>query len=58
VTTLDPILAEVLACPCDAHAKLDYHEAAAELTCPVCRRIFAVRDGIPEMLLDSARRDA
>jgi uncharacterized protein YbaR (Trm112 family) len=55
MTTLDPLLAEVLACPCDAHAALTYDADASELTCVVCGRVFAVIDGIPQMLLDEAR---
>jgi uncharacterized protein YbaR (Trm112 family) len=51
---LDESLLEILACPCDAHAPL-VHEGD-ELLCTVCDRAFAIRDGIPVLLLDEARR--
>ena len=53
--TLDQTLLEILACPCDAHAPLEYDEAAAELSCTSCDRVFEVRDGIPVLLLDEAK---
>lgn len=53
--TLDQTLLEILACPCDAHAPLEYDEAAGELACTSCDRVFEVRDGIPVLLLDEAR---
>jgi uncharacterized protein len=31
-------------------------EAAGELVCSTCDRAFPVRDGIPVLLLDEARR--
>jgi uncharacterized protein YbaR (Trm112 family) len=49
---LDPILLEVLACPCPQHATLTVDEAASELVCDECARRFPVRDGIPVLLLD------
>lgn len=45
---------EVLACPCEAHGALAADESAGEIVCTVCKRRFAVRDGIPVMLLDGA----
>ncbi len=51
---LDPLLLEILACPCDAHAPLDVDAGRQLLVCTVCRRGFPVRDGIPVMLLDEA----
>lgn len=53
---LDPRLLEILACPCDAHAPLDVNEAAGTLDCPVCKRAFPVRDGIPILLLEEAEQ--
>jgi uncharacterized protein len=53
---LDPALLEILACPCEAHAPLEADEAASELLCTACDRAFPVRDGIPVLLLDEARR--
>ena len=55
MTTLDPELLAILACPCDAHGALTHDEAAAELTCTVCGRVYRVEDGIPVLLLDEAR---
>jgi uncharacterized protein YbaR (Trm112 family) len=51
---LDPVLLEVLACPCPEHAPLRVDEAASTLACTKCERTFEVRDGIPIMLLDEA----
>jgi uncharacterized protein YbaR (Trm112 family) len=56
VTTLDPDLLAILACPCDAHGRLEYDATAAELACTVCDRVYRVEDGIPVLLLDEARR--
>jgi uncharacterized protein YbaR (Trm112 family) len=58
VTTLDPQLLTILASPCDAHGPLEYDEAASELACTVCDRVYRVEDGIPVLLLDEARRRA
>ena len=54
---LAPWLLEVLACPED-HAPLRVDEAASELVCTgeSCGLAFPVRDGIPVLLLDEARR--
>ena len=52
---LDPILLEVLACPCDHHAKVRPDgEPPTALVCTRCESTFPVRDGIPVMLLDDA----
>jgi hypothetical protein len=51
---LDPLLLEILACPCEAHAALEVDAARQLLVCTVCLRGFPVRDGIPVMLLDEA----
>ena len=51
---LDPALWQVLACPCDAHGSLLADKDAGTLTCTVCGLGFAVRDGIPVMLIDQA----
>lgn len=55
MTTLDPLLREILACPTEHHAPLEYDEAAGELACTECDLVFAVdADGIPNMLVDDA----
>ena len=55
--TLDPALLELLACPASRHP-LRLDEAAAELVCtdPGCGLAYPVRDGIPVLLVDEARR--
>jgi uncharacterized protein len=53
---LDPTLLEILRCPDEHHAELTYDEQAQTLTCTECRRVFEIRDGIPVLLLDEARR--
>ncbi len=51
---LDPLLLEILACPCEVHAPLEVDAVRGLLVCTSCRRGFPVRDGIPVMLLDEA----
>ncbi|WP_239308140.1 MULTISPECIES: Trm112 family protein [unclassified Frankia] len=54
--SLDPLLLEILACPCPAHAPLRAETLAGEpvLVCTSCGLAFPVRDEIPVMLLDEA----
>ncbi len=53
-------LLEVLACPSDDHAPLEYLEPVdgaggeGELVCTSCRSRFPIRNGIPVLLLDDA----
>jgi uncharacterized protein len=55
---LDPMLLEILACPCDQHAPLRVgtrdDPSAEVLECTRCRSRFPVRDDIPVLLLDEA----
>ncbi len=53
---LDPLLLEILACPCPQHAPLrqDMLAGAPVLVCTSCNLAFPVRDDIPVMLLDEA----
>lgn len=52
---LDATLLEILVCPaCRARVRVD--DAASELVCTGCGLIYPVRDGIPVMLVDEARR--
>ena len=53
---LDPALLAILACPDTHHSPLVVDEAASGLVCSNCDRAFPVRDGIPVLLLDEARR--
>lgn len=50
---LDPLLIEVLACPQDKGPLL-YFEDEERLYNPRLHRSYAVRDGIPVMLIDEA----
>ena len=51
---LDPLLLEILACPCEHHAPLAVDAPASALVCTRCATSFPVREGIPVMLLDEA----
>jgi uncharacterized protein YbaR (Trm112 family) len=52
---LDASLLEILVCPaCRAEVRAD--EAANELVCQGCGLAYPVRDDIPVMLVDEARR--
>ncbi|MCK9922531.1 Trm112 family protein [Frankia sp. AgPm24] len=54
--SLDPLLLEILACPCSKHGELrpDQLDGAPVLVCLACGLAFPVRDDIPVMLLDEA----
>lgn len=52
---LDPSLLEILACP-DCRSPLDADDAASELVCTGCGLAYPVRDDIPVLLIDEARR--
>jgi len=51
---LDPLLLEILACPCEHHAPVSVDVPGSALVCTRCATSFPVRDGIPVMLLDEA----
>lgn len=52
---LDPKLLEILACPnCRADLRVD--DAANELVCTGCGYAYPVRDDIPVLLIDEARK--
>ena len=53
---IDPALWELLACPCPAHGDVVFDAGSAEIVCSVCGLRFPIRDGIPVMLLDEARK--
>jgi len=53
---MDAALLDILRCPDEHHAELTYDASAQTLTCTECRRIFEIRDGIPVLLLDEARK--
>jgi uncharacterized protein len=52
---LDPGLLEILVCP-DCRAPVAVDEGASELVCTGCGLAYPVRDDIPVMLVDEARR--
>ena len=54
-SAIDPKLLEILECPL-CKGPLVYRREAAELVCKADRLGFPVKDGIPVMLEDEARR--
>jgi uncharacterized protein YbaR (Trm112 family) len=52
---MDPKLLEILVCPL-CKGPLTYRKEARELICKADRLAFPIRDGIPVMLVDEARR--
>ncbi|MCC7284097.1 MAG: Trm112 family protein [Acetobacteraceae bacterium] len=55
MTTVDPKLLEILVCPL-TKAPLRYDAAAQELVCEKARLAYPIRDGIPIMLVEEARK--
>ncbi len=49
---LSPELISILRCP---KCKGVLREGPAQLTCPTCKLVFSVEDGIPNMLIEDAR---
>jgi uncharacterized protein YbaR (Trm112 family) len=54
---LDPKLLELIVCPA-CHAGLAVDDAAGELVCSGCGLAYPVRDDIPVLLVDEARKPA
>ena len=52
---LDPALLEIIVCP-DCRGALAVDDAASELVCTGCGLAYPVRDDIPVLLVDEARR--
>lgn len=52
---MDAKLLDILVCPI-CKGPLVYRKAEQELVCRPCRLAFPVRDGIPVMLEDEARK--
>ena len=52
---VDPKLLEILVCPV-AHVPLRYDAAKQELVSDQAKLAYPIRDGIPIMLADEARR--
>lgn len=51
--TLDPQLLAILVCP-RCKGELAYREKEQTLDCQSCKLRYAIRDGIPVMLIDEA----
>jgi len=57
VAAISPHLLEVAACPsCRAKLAIDYEAATLVCTNQACGLIYPVRDGIPILLVEEARR--
>jgi len=54
-SAIDPRLLEILVCPL-CKEPLVYRKAEAELVCKADRLAYPVKDGIPVMLEDDARK--
>ena len=52
---VDPKLLEILVCPL-CKGKLTYRKEASEIVCKVDRLGYPVKDGIPVMLEEEARK--
>ncbi len=48
-------LLDILVCP-KCNGKLEYEKEAEELVCHSCKLAYAVKDDIPIMLIDEARK--
>jgi uncharacterized protein YbaR (Trm112 family) len=55
MSSVDPRLLEILVCPL-CKGKLLYRKAQAELVCRADRLGYPVKDGIPVMLEEEARK--
>lgn len=55
MTSLDPALLKILVCPV-TRGPLRYDEAAQELISEQAGLAFPIREGVPVMLLEEARR--
>jgi uncharacterized protein YbaR (Trm112 family) len=51
--TVSPQLLAILVCP-KCKGELEYKEAEQALVCHKCQLKYAIRDGIPIMLIDEA----
>ncbi|TFG96630.1 MAG: Trm112 family protein [Calditrichales bacterium] len=52
---LDKQLLDILACP-KCKGDLDYSETESTLTCQACHLIYPIKDDIPVMLIDEAKK--
>ncbi len=57
MTRIDPALLEIIVCPdCRGELALVEQAGASELVCQSCGLAYPVRDDIPVLLVDEARR--
>ncbi|SIN69359.1 hypothetical protein SAMN02745824_1869 [Parasphingorhabdus marina DSM 22363] len=54
-STVDPRLIEILVCPV-SRTRLEYDESAQELISKAAGVAYPVRDGVPVMLIEEARK--
>lgn len=52
---LDERLLEILVCP-DCHGDVEYKDRRHVIVCTACGLAYPVREGIPVMLVDEAKR--
>jgi uncharacterized protein YbaR (Trm112 family) len=52
---MDAKLLAILVCPI-CKAKLDYQKSTQELICHKCKLAYPIKDSIPIMLIDQARK--
>jgi len=52
--SVSPQLLAILVCP-KCKGELEYKESESALDCPRCKLRYAIRDGIPIMLIDEAK---
>jgi uncharacterized protein YbaR (Trm112 family) len=52
---LDKDLLEILVCP-QCRGELEYRPEEAELICHKCRLIYQIKDDIPVMLIEEAKK--
>ena len=55
MNALSEDLLAIIVCP-DCHGELAVDDAQTELTCRSCGLVYPVRDGIPVLLVDEARK--
>lgn len=58
--SIRPELLEILACPAcvrteNERARVTLTADGQGLKCPICHRVYPIRDGIPVMLIDEAK---
>ena len=57
MTELDPALLAIIVCPdCRGELVLTANQSAEELVCQTCGLAYPVRDNIPVLLVDEARK--